>query len=119
VARYVLLARAFESGAGNVLTWGSDGGRSYAELIEQAGGEVLQRYVVTGSYDVVMIVDFADDVAPLAFSLRSAAGGLYVEALRAYGDAEVDTARSRFPDVEEARRVLEEGAKSAGEGQEP
>jgi uncharacterized protein with GYD domain len=104
--RYVLLSKASESGSGNIITWGAKGAEAYADFIKAAHGMVVAQYVVTGHYDLVSVIDFEDDIGCLAFSLRSEAGGLYVEALRAYSAAEVDEARSRMPDIVEIREQL-------------
>jgi GYD domain-containing protein len=63
---------------------GSEGGEGFKVFVERVGGQVIDQYTVTGAYDGVVIVDFNDDIGPLATSLRANSGGIYVEALRAY-----------------------------------
>lgn len=103
---YVLLGKATEMGSGNILTFGSEGASSFNELIDRVGGRLLSQFVVTGQYDIVAIVDFETEIGSLALSLRAEAGGIYIEALRAFSPDDVDEARSLLPDVEQLRTEL-------------
>jgi uncharacterized protein with GYD domain len=100
--KYVLLFRAQEGGAMNMLAGGSEGAAAQRDAIKELGGTVEAQYAVTGHYDAVLIADFPNDASVLAASMGAEAGGLYVDALRAYSADEIDQARRMFPDLMQA-----------------
>jgi uncharacterized protein with GYD domain len=89
---YVLLMRNSDRGAVQMLWTGSRGGDDQAKAIQSFGGSIVCHYPVIGRYDVVSVVEFADDASCLAFGLAATASGQYVEALRTYSHQEIDRA---------------------------
>lgn len=107
VALYALLMNASEAGAGKMMLWGSEGGEEFRSGIEQLGGEVKAQYVLTGRYDLLTIVDFAqDDIGLLSVSLGAWPSGMYVEAIRAYPLEDLERARAKIPALEEYRQSM-------------
>jgi uncharacterized protein with GYD domain len=98
--KYVLLAKATDVASTNILVRGADGLNAQHEAITALGGRVEAQFVVTGNYDIVLIVDMPTDISVLALSLASNIGGLYVNALRAYSADELDSARTELPEIE-------------------
>lgn len=99
MAKHVLLMKATNIASLNILVRGADGLRAQKEAIEALGGLVVAQFVVTGDYDLVLIVDLPNDASVLALSLASNMGGLYVDALKAYEPSDVDGARAQLPEI--------------------
>ena len=111
--RYLLLGRAQDAGALNILMFGASGATAFEDEIRQAGGTIVSSHVTTGAYDLATLVDFEDDIGALGISLRGGAGGIYFEALRAYAPDEVDEARDRFGDLKQLKSEMAQAAEGA------
>lgn len=62
--------------------------------IARFGGRTTGVFAVSGRYDAVVVADFDDEAASLAFALAATSEGQYVEALRVYDSAELQRAES-------------------------
>jgi uncharacterized protein with GYD domain len=69
MSKYVLLARATDVASTNILVRGADGLKAQQEAIAALGGRVEAQFVVTGDYDIVLVVDLPTDVSVLALSV--------------------------------------------------
>jgi uncharacterized protein with GYD domain len=93
--KYVLLAQAADAASANILVKGADGLRAQQEALASLGGRMEGQFVVTGDYGIVLAEDLPTDSSVLALS-RAGNTGLYVDARRAYGTAEPDTAAGGY-----------------------
>jgi len=63
---------------------------AFKEMAKKSGVTVKDIYWTTGRYDVVSIVEAADDMAATALALSlGAAGNLHTETMRAFGPGEM------------------------------
>ncbi len=63
---------------------------AYKEAAKKSGVTVKETFWTTGRYDVVSIVEAADDVAATALALSlGATGNLHTETMRAFGPGEM------------------------------
>jgi uncharacterized protein with GYD domain len=120
MARYLLLARNSPVGAERMLAGLRAGLQDVPIALERFGGKFIDAYAVTGRYDAVVIADFEDSAAILAYSLLATAQGQYVEALEVFQDAELVRAEGILRHAQETYlsdvRRLEEADQQAKSG---
>lgn len=93
---YVLLLRNDHRGAMQMLVAGAAGAEDQKAEIEAFEGRLRERFDVAGRFDSVLIAEFPDDDACLAFSLAATSHGQYAEVLKAFEEGTLDQARQRY-----------------------
>jgi len=89
MATYIALMKFTDQGIRNVKDTVKRA-EAFKEAAKKSGVTVKENYWVTGRYDVISIVEAADDMAATALALSLGAGGnLHTETLRAFGPAEM------------------------------
>src|SRR5215211_2636660 len=67
------------------------------ERIEQLGGRMLSVYNTQGQYDLVITVEFPDEITATAFLLQTGQqGNLRTETLRAFTPEEMEQVRAKM-----------------------
>ena len=70
----------------------SAGWEGFDGVLGRFGGSLVDLHAVAGRYDAVVVADFDDAAAALAFTLAATSQGQYVEALPVFGRDEVKRA---------------------------
>ena len=92
--KYVFLLKAGLAGSLQLAELGPDLLKSQKARLEGVGGVTVRNaWTVSGAYDMVMEVDFADEATCLAAALAFTADGFHAETLRAFSDDELGRAR--------------------------
>ena len=88
MATYITLARWTQQGAERIK---ESPARldAFKQLVKSAGGEVKGFYMVTGQYDMVLIIEAPSDEVVAKVALATASkGGVRTESLRAFTEDE-------------------------------
>ena len=103
--RFALLVVNDSRGAGTMLAGLSAGWDDFGTTLDRFGGRLVDLYAAIGTYDALVIADFDDPSAVLAYSLAARAEGQNVVSFPLLKDAEIaaaaavaDAAASRFED---------------------
>ncbi len=93
---YIVLGRFTDQGI-KTISEGPQRRQAARERIEQLGGRMVSVYNTQGQYDLVMTVEFPDDLAATAFLLQTGQqGNLRTETLRAFTPEEMEQVRGRM-----------------------
>jgi uncharacterized protein with GYD domain len=77
MAKFLLQASYTGEGAKGLLREGASGRRAaIEEAVTSVGGSLESVYFAFGEHDVLLVVDFPDNVSPTAFSLTTRASGM-------------------------------------------
>jgi uncharacterized protein with GYD domain len=93
MAMYALLVRSDPYAATQMLLSGSDGAAAQQQTVRAYGGSVTGQYVLSGRYDQLLLVDFADEFGVRAMVLAAAAHGQIIEDMRAFTPQEMNRVR--------------------------
>ncbi len=105
---FITYASYSQSGAKGLLSKPADRSHVLSALIEKAGGKLVALYFTTGSNDVVLVSEMAEESDAVAVGMAIAASG---------SASKIETVRAWTPS--EFKGVAEKAAKVAGTYQPP
>jgi uncharacterized protein with GYD domain len=90
MATYIMLVNFTEQGIRN-FNESPKRAQAFEELIEQLGGSLRGNYYTMGAYDIVAVLDVADDETATAAALKaSSLGNVRTTTMRAFEADEVE-----------------------------
>jgi uncharacterized protein with GYD domain len=93
---YIVLAKYTDQGIKTVQE-GPQRREAARQRIEQLGGRMLSVYNTQGQYDLVLTLEFPDEVTATAFLLQTGQqGNLRTETLRAFSPEEMEQVRAKM-----------------------
>ncbi len=85
MALWLLLVENDAWGAASMASSGALGAQDQREAVSALGGVCVSQWASLGRWDAVLVADFPDDAALLAFVMSAGAGGQHVEPVRLLG----------------------------------
>jgi len=96
VPTYIVLGKFTDQGIRTVRE-GPQRRQAARERIERLGGRMVSAYNTQGQYDLVLTIEFPDELSATAYLLQTGEqGNLRTETLRAFTPEEMDQVRSKM-----------------------
>ena len=93
---YIVLAKYTDQGI-KTISEGRQRREAARQRIEQLGGRMLSVYNTQGQYDLVLTLEFPDEITATAFLLQTGQqGNLRTETLRAFSPEEMEQVRAKM-----------------------
>ena len=93
---YIVLGKFTDQGIRTVRE-GPQRRQAARERIERLGGRMVSAYNTQGQYDLVLTIEFPDELSATAYLLQTGEqGNLRTETLRAFTPEEMDQVRSKM-----------------------